>query len=455
MIDQVWENSTLEAIGSDINNGNIDPRELVEYFLTKIDQEPEKEKIFIEVFKQQATKEADAAYKRAITNTRLSLYDGIPLVWKDNFDIQGKPTSAGLKILQERIAQKDAVAYKTSVDAGFICLGKTNMTELAFSGLGINPTFGTPINPFDSEKARVPGGSSSGSAVAVAKGLCCAGIGTDTGGSIRTPAAWNNLVGFKTTAGLISTEGITPLSQTLDTVGFLTKSVEDAAILYHIIAQTNKIDFSDVGCQGLRLLVCTNIVWDETDSEIAAILNSSIENIAAQGAIIKRSDIPELEQLLELIRTKGNIVSYEASKNWLQFLEAHPQSISQDILDRFYVGAKIPESDAREVYQGLKDIQKQYLQRTNDYAAILMPTVGNVPPVIKDLEQDSQKYAAENILSLRNTRLANLLGLCAISLPVGFTSSGLPVGLMLVAAPFSEVPLLRLALALEKIFSKH
>jgi aspartyl-tRNA(Asn)/glutamyl-tRNA(Gln) amidotransferase subunit A len=454
-IDQVWENFTMEAIGYGIDHGNIDPRELVEYFLTKIDQDTGKGKIFIEVFGQQAKKEADAAYKRAITNTRLSLYDGIPLVWKDNFDVQGKPTSAGLKVLLERVAQKDAVAYKTSVDAGFICLGKTNMTELAFSGLGINPTFGTPINPFSSEQARVPGGSSSGSAVAVVKGLCCAGVGTDTGGSIRTPAAWNNLVGFKTTAGLISTEGVIPLSQTLDTVGFITRCVGDAAVLYHVIAQTDKIDFSDVRCKGLSLLVCTNIVWDNIDSEVAAILDASIEDIAAKGAIIKRSNIPEFEQALELINTKGNIVNYEASKNWLEFLEAHPKSISQDILDRFYVGAKIHDSDAQQVYQGLKDLKKQYLQRTNDYTAVIMPTVANVPPIINDLEQNSQKYAAENILSLRNTRLANLLGLCAISLPVGFTSSGLPVGLMLVGAPFSEVLLLRLALALENVFSRY
>ncbi len=282
MIEQNWKNSTLEDVGFGINNGSIDARELVEYFLTKIDHEVEKNNIFIEVFREQAKKEAEAAYERANTNTRLSLYDGIPLVWKDNFDIKGKPTSAGLKILLDRVATRDAVAYRTAADAGFICLGKTNMTELAFSGLGLNPTFGTPRNPFDLLKARVPGGSSSGSSVAVAKGLCCAAIGTDTGGSIRTPAAWNNLVGLKTTAGLISTEGVIPLSQTLDTVGFMTRCVEDAAILYHVIAQTDKVDLSGAGCKGINLLVCTNTVWDEIDPDVSAVLNSSIEDIATR-----------------------------------------------------------------------------------------------------------------------------------------------------------------------------
>ncbi len=452
MIEQVWESYTLENIGCGINNGSIDPRELVEYFLTKIDQEIEKDKIFIEVFRAQAKKEAEAAYTRANANTRLSLYDGIPLVWKDNFDIKGKPTSAGLKILLERVAKRDAVAYRASADAGFICLGKTNMTELAFSGLGINPTFGTPRNPFDLQNTRVPGGSSSGSAVAVAKGLCYAGIGTDTGGSIRTPAAWNNLVGLKTTAGLISSEGVIPLSQTLDTVGFITRCVEDAAILYHLFAQTDKVDLSGAGCKEINLLVCTNTVWDEIDPEISAVLYSAVEDIVTRGAIVKRSSIPEFEKALELINTKGNIVNYEGSKNWSEFLEANPGSISQDILDRFHVGAKIKESDIKEVYQGLKDLKKQYLKRTNNYTAVIMPTVARVPPIISELEQDSKKYALENLMSLRNTRLANLFGLCAISLPVGFTSSGLPVGLMLVAAPFSEVALLRLASALEKLF---
>lgn len=453
MIEQDWKNSTLEDIGYGIHNGSIDPRELVEYFLTKIDNEVDKEKIFIEVFTEQAKKEAEAAYARANANTRLSLYDGIPLVFKNNFDIKGKPTSAGLKILLERFAKRDAVAYRTAVDAGFICLGMTNMTELAFSGLGINPTFGTPRNPFDLQQARVPGGSSSGSAVAVAKGLCCAGIGTDTGGSIRTPAAWNNLVGLKTTAGLISTQGVIPLSQTLDTVGFIARCVEDAAILYHVIAQTDKVDLSSAGCKGFNLLVCTNIVWDDIDPEISAVLYSAVEDIATRGAIIKRSSIPEFEKALELINTKGNIVNYEGSKNWSKFLEANPGSISQEILDRFHVGAKIKESDIKEVYQGLEYLKRQYLKRTNDYTAVLMPTVANVPPIIRELEQDRSKYASENLMSLRNTRLANLFGLCAISLPVGFTPSGLPVGLMLVAAPFSEIELLRLASALEKLLA--
>lgn len=448
MSKQTWESWMLDDIGQGINNGTVDPRELINYFLTKIDQEVEKEKIFVDVFKEQAKKEAQAAYERAFFHTRLSLYDGIPLVWKDNFDIKGKPTSAGVKVLQKRIAQKDAVAYRIATDAGFICLGKTNMTELAFSGLGINPTFGTPINPFDSLKARVPGGSSSGSAIAVAKGLCCAGIGTDTGGSIRTPAAWNNLVGFKPTVGLISTEGVVPLSPTLDTVGFLTRCVQDAATLYHIIAQTEKVDLSDTECKGLNLLFCTNTVLDNIDTEIQAVLDSYVKNIVKRGIIIKRDQIPEFEIALDIVNTKGNIVNYQASKNWDEFLKVHPDCISQDILDRFQAGAKITESDIREVFDSLTDIKKKYLQRTSDYDAILMPTIVRLPPVISELVQDSKKYKLENMMSLRNTRLANLLGLCAISLPAGFTSSGLPVGIMLVAAPFSEARLLRIAAAL-------
>jgi aspartyl-tRNA(Asn)/glutamyl-tRNA(Gln) amidotransferase subunit A len=453
MLTQAVECLSLETVGLSISNGSLDPRELTEYFLTKIDQETDQTKIFVEVFREEAKKAASAAYERARSNRRLSLYDGIPLVWKDNFDIRGKSTSAGLKSLQGRVATKDSFAYRIAAQAGFICLGKTNMTELAFSGLGINPTFGTPSNPFDHQNVRVPGGSSSGSAIAVAKGLCCAGIGTDTGGSIRTPAAWNNLVGLKTTASLISTQGVIPLSQTLDTVGFITRCVADAAVLYHIITQTKKVSLSEVNYKRFKLLVCTNIVWDNIDPEILNVLDKVIEKIESKNEIIDRGDIVEFERVLELVNTKGNIVNYEGSRNWSEFLGNNPNSISQEILDRFEIGAKI--KDVQVVYQELESLKKQYLDRVDGYDAILMPTVASLPPILSELEQDSKKYVAENLMSLRNTRLANLLGLCAISLPVGFTSVGLPVSLMLVSSPFSEVKLLHLASRIEQHLNRR
>jgi aspartyl-tRNA(Asn)/glutamyl-tRNA(Gln) amidotransferase subunit A len=449
MSQEHWETFSLKSLGQQIDTGQLDPRELVDYFLDRINQDEDREKIFIQIYPEEARQAADKAYERAKNHQRLSLYDGIPLVWKDNFDIAGKPSTAGLPILRDKIAQENAAIYQIALDSGLICLGKTNMTELAFSGLGINPSFGTPRNPFDARQARVPGGSSSGSAVAVAKGLCCAGIGTDTGGSIRTPAAWNNLVGLKTTAGLLSTQGIVPLSQTLDTVGFLTRQVEDAGSLYHLFTQQQPQNLAKLDYEDINLLVCTNIVWEQINSEVAETLEVFLEKIACQGVKIDRQPIPEFEQVFELVNTYGNIVSYEASKNWLDFLLAHPDSISPEILERFRLGSTLTSTNINKVHQGLQKLREQYLQRTQNYQGVVMPTVVSIPPIISELEQDSQRYNLENLLSLRNTRPVNLLGLSALSVPVGMTKSQLPVGLMLVAPPLAERILLELALALE------
>lgn len=446
-----WENLTLNEIGLGISKGKFDPCDIVSYFLDKIDKDPDKDKIFLRILSSRARKEAEASRERARKNKRLSPYDGIPLAWKDNIDIQGLPTSAGLPILAKKNAQNDADAFRIASEAGLICLGKTNMTELAFSGLGINPSYGTPENSFGSSEAHVPGGSSAGSAVAVAKGLCSAAIGTDTGGSVRTPAAWNGLVGLKTTAGLISTKGVVPLSQTLDTVGFLTRTVEDSASLYEVFTKTNDINLTNISCNESNLLVCSNLVWDEINSEVNSVIRNSIEKISKAGANVEWGDIVEFETVLDLLKNYGHIVNYEGNKNWGEFLDANPGSISADILDRFHIGAKIKEESINYVYKSLQEVKEQYKKRINKYNAVIMPTVSSLPPIISELESDKELYARENLLSLRNTRLVNLLGLCAITIPAGITESGFPVGMMLIAFPFSEVNLLELAAAIELV----
>ncbi len=454
MKNQPWQDLSLNSIDIGIQEGTIDPCELTEFYLSRINTDREKDKIFIKVFENEARAQAEAARKRAKSKTRLSPCDGIPLAWKDNVDIAGKPTSAGIPALAIKPAQRDAAVYKIASQAGFICVGKTNMTELAFSGIGINPSYGTPRNPFDSTIARVPGGSSSGSAVAVAKGLCAAAVGTDTGGSIRIPAVWNNLVGLKTTAGLISTAGVVPLSPTLDTVGFLTRTVEDAALLHSIFTQTEQQDLAFLRSRDAHLLVCANLVWEDIDTKVQEAVEKALEKITESGARLTRDTIPEISETISLVNTKGNIVHYEGYKNWGAFLNQRPEIISPDILAIFNMGARISQQDIAQAYTGLKELQEQYIKRTQGYSAVLMPTVVHIPPVIADLHADSDLYAVENALALRNTRLVNLLGLCAVSIPVGFTSDDFPVGLMLVGAPRSEIELLQVAAVLEKLFVK-
>lgn len=450
MSDVPWKNKTLRELGEGIGNGTIDPCEFIDYLLLKIKSDPDRDKIFLNITVESARDEARQSSIRAKNGNRLSLYDGIPLAWKDNIEIKGLPTSAGLPILAKNIAKHDAAAYRIALEAGLICIGKTNMTELAFSGLGINPSYGTPTNPFSSDIPRVPGGSSSGSAVALAKGLCCAAIGTDTGGSIRTPAAWNGLVGLKTTAKLISTKGVIPLAQTLDTVGFLTKNVADSASLYSIFTQSKEMELPDVNLKSINMFVSTSIVWDEIDPYVNDVIRKTIDAMSKSGVNIEWGLIPEIEMALDLINTHGNTVNYEGNKNWGKFLAENPGSISSDILARFQTGSKISEQSIQHVYSELEEITKQYKKRVQNYDAVIMPTVSIVPPIISELENSSDLYARENILSLRNTRLVNLLGLCAISIPVGVTKTGFPVGMMLVASPYAETKLLQLAAALEK-----
>ncbi|HNU72170.1 MAG TPA: amidase family protein [Thermodesulfobacteriota bacterium] len=451
MKESTWTSASLDELGSAIGQGILDPVELVESYLERIEQAEEKDKIFLQVFPEKSRLQAQAARRRAQSQSRLSLYDGIPLAWKDNIDIKGKPTSAGVPALASRIANRDAAVYEVAVRAGFVCLGKTNMTELAFSGLGINPSYGTPRNPFDHMVARVPGGSSSGSAVAVARSLCPAAIGTDSGGSVRIPAAWNGLVGLKTTAGAISTEGIVPLSQTLDTIGFLTHTVKNAGSLYHVFTQTQPPYAARPKPHNLHLLVASDLVWDNSHPEVASILEQSLQRMSKAGARVGRESIPEFQAAVELVTRHGNIVHYEGFKNWGKYLNAHPDIISPDILSIFNAGAAIAESEIDLVRSGLQDLQERYVKRVEAYSAVLMPTVVHIPPVIAELEADSALYAKENALALRNTRLANLLGLCALSLPVGFAAGGWPVGIMLVGLPHSEEILLQTAAALETL----
>ncbi len=449
-----WETRSLKEIGRAIASGTIDPRELTEYYLAKIEAEPEKDKIFIKVLAKSAMQEAAASKKRAEENRRLSNLDGITIAWKDNFDIKGFPTTAGVPLLADKIANENAKACDIALNAGLVSIGKTNMSELAFSGLGINPAYGTPSNRFDSQSKRVPGGSSSGSAVAVSKGLCQAAIGTDTGGSVRIPAAWNSLVGLKTTKGLISTKGITPLSETLDTVGFFTKTVDDSASLCELFSGLAEVDLSRRSIEGERLLLCKSAVWDGIDEAVAKVISLAIDKISDAGAKVVEGEPPQFGETLGLIKSKGHIVNYEGNKNWGKFLRANRGAIYSGVMERFEIGERIKESDIKEVYAGVKELGEKFTRSVDSFSAVVMPTVVREPAVISELENSAELYREENLLALRNSMLVNLLGLCAITIPAGFTENGLPVGLMLVSKPFSETALLQIAKAVENVLAK-
>ena len=230
-----WHRMSALALGAGIEGGAIDPRALTEYFLERIEEVDGDHAIYLRITAARARAEAEAAHRRAQTGLGQSPLDGVPISWKDLYDSAGDVTSHGTPALADRVATSDAKVLARATRAGLVCLGKTNQTEFAFSILGLNPKMGTPPNPFDEAVARIPGGSSSGAAVSVSRGLAAAAIGSDTGGSVRVPAAWNGLVGLKTSFGLLPLEGVLGLSTSMDTVGPLTRDVADAAALFAVL----------------------------------------------------------------------------------------------------------------------------------------------------------------------------------------------------------------------------
>ena len=269
-----WKFMTACDLGRGIGYGEINPQDLTEYFLDQIDAHTEREAIYARKTAKRARAEAKDAADRAKSGLRASLLDGVPISWKDLFDTAGIGTEAGTALLKGRVPQEDARVLKNATARGLVCLGKTHMTELAFSGLGVNPMTATPPNALAPSQA--PGGSSSGAAVSTALGLAVAGIGSDTGGSVRAPAVWNDLVGLKTTSGYLSLEGVVPLCARFDTVGPLCRSVEDAAHLTAAMADHAPADLTGASLSGKRLLICETVALDACEPETIEAFEAAI-----------------------------------------------------------------------------------------------------------------------------------------------------------------------------------
>ncbi|MEO6299761.1 MAG: amidase, partial [Paracoccaceae bacterium] len=254
---QTWSNMTVAALGHDIESGKINPVELTEHFLTEIAGHPLAHRIYARTTPERARCEAMAAAARAKSGLRRGPLDGVPLSWKDLFDTAGIATEAGSALLKNRIPERDAAVIATATLQGAICLGKTHMSELAFSGLGLNPVTATPTCINDDQ--AVAGGSSSGAAISVAQGLAPAAIGSDTGGSVRIPAAWNDLVGLKTTHGRIPTTGVVPLCERFDTIGPLARTVEDCSLLLALLEGRKLADLHGTTLHGTHLLLLETV----------------------------------------------------------------------------------------------------------------------------------------------------------------------------------------------------
>ena len=438
---QEWLQMTASDLGRGIGAGTIDPVALTETYLDAIMAHDLCDRIYARTTRDRAVSEAQAAAARAKTGQRLSLLDGVPISWKDLFDTAGAGTEAGSKLLKGRVPDQDAVVLANATAMGLVCLGKTHMSELAFSGLGYNPSTATP--PCVNDAAAVPGGSSSGAAASVAFNLAAAGIGSDTGGSVRIPAAWNDLVGLKTTAGRLTLEGVVPLALKFDTIGPITRSVEDAAQLLGLMEGSTVADLRGASLKGRSFAVLRTSMLDGTRAGPLAAFESAVERLKAGGAVVEYIDIPEVQEALDL---SGLLITSEAYGLWKDVIEANPAAMYGEILNRFRLGAGHSAADYVAGWAKLEAARAVYDAKTAGYDAVIGPTSAILPPNLERLNTEEEYYVTENLLSLRNTRVGNMLGLCGLTLPTGVPSCGI----MFLCAPDMEEHLLRIGAAAEQ-----
>lgn len=438
---QDWRWMTAADLGRGIGAGTIDPVALTNVFLAAIDAHEYRDRIYARVTHDRARVEAAAAAERAQSGMRRGLLDGVPVSWKDLFDTAGVGTEAGTALMAGRVPDRDAAVLQTATAAGLVCLGKTHMSEIAFSGLGLNPITATP--PCVHDPDVVPGGSSSGAAASVAFGLAAAGIGTDTGGSVRIPSAWNDLVGLKTTHGRLSLEGAVPLCQTFDSVGPLCRTVEDATLFLALLEGGKPADLAGSTLKGARLMILDTIVPDDVRDAPRDAFASAVARLQSAGAVIEHR---YFSQLFDAFNVAGNLYAADSYGWWRDLVEAHPEKMFPQILERVRGGRSVSGPDYVAGWNMLRDIRRQYAAETAEFDAVIMPTAPIMPPNAQRLLDDDAYYKSENLLALRNTRVANLLDVASMTLPTGVPSCGI----MFNGRNGEEAALLRLCASAEK-----
>lgn len=438
---QEWLTMTAADLGRGIAAGQIDPVTLCQTYLDAIDAHPLRDRIYARVTSDRALAEARGAADRAKSGHRLSPLDGVPISWKDLFDTAEVATEAGSKLLDGRVPERDATVLANATAAGLVCLGKTHMSELAFSGLGYNPSTATP--PCVNDADAVAGGSSSGAAASVAFGLAAAGIGSDTGGSVRIPAAWNDLVGLKTTSGRVTLEGVVPLALKFDTVGPLCRSVEDAGLLLAALEGTKPADLHHATLENRRFAVLRTVAMDDVVDAANDAFEDALEKLKIAGATVEYIDVPEVTDAIPL---SGCLYTSEAYGLWRDVIEANPDAMYSEILERFRLGKSFSAPDYVAAWAKLEVARMGYDAAVAGYDAVLLPTAPILPPNLERLNQDHDYYVEQNLMTLRNTRIGNLLGVCALTLPTGTPSCGL----MMMCPPDMEEQLLRLGMAVEE-----
>lgn len=444
------DDPTLASLAADLAAGRATARSLVSDCLAKIaDPAGEGARVFIQVDAEGAIAAAEAMDRLRAVNAAPSPYAGIPVSIKDLFDVKGQVSRAGsLALKHAPPAAEDAPVVARLRRAGFVVIGRTNMTEFAYSGLGINPHYGTPKNGWRRDVGHVPGGSSSGAAVSVTDGMAHGALGTDTGGSCRIPAAYCGIVGYKPTARRIPLDGGVPLSATLDSYGPIARSVGCCAVLDAVLADEPVTAVAPRPVRGLRFAAPTTVMLDDLDPAVASAFERALDRLADAGVLIDHIAVPEFAEVAALNVGGG----FAAAESWAwhrALIAERAQLYDPRVLSRIRRGESISAADYVDLLAIRRAIIGSFERRAAPYDGLVSPTVAIAPPLIADLADDAA-YVKANMLSLRNCSLINTLDGCAISLPCHREGEP-PVGLMLAGTGGADRRIFELAAAIEPI----
>ncbi len=457
---------TITNLADGIRKGEMTSTRLVQNLLDRIKSLDGRLNAFKLMCSERALEQAAAADRQIREGNARGILHGIPYAVKDLFDVEGLPTTAGASLLEKNIAAANAHAVQQLNRAGMILLGKTNTVQFAYGGVGINHDHGTPHNPWN-RTPHVPGGSSSGSAVAVSAGMVPVALGTDTGGSVRIPASLCGTAGLKTTVGRVSRAGVYPLSWSLDSVGALTRSVEDVALVYQCLqgvdtndettwglaAQDVLKDLKD-GVGGMRMAFAETVFWEDVDPEIEKAVRECGRVFEGLGARVSSIEFSEADQARQL-NSKGLIIAAEAYTLNKQWVEEHFDRLDPIVAHRIIKGKDVAAIEYLQNNIAWRNLRVKAINSLRNVDALLVPTTAIPALPTAEVDADTDIYSKRNLSYLRNTAIGNVLNMCGLSVPCGFTKQGLPIGLMIYAKPFQENIVLRAGFAFQEVTDWH
>ena len=444
---------SIVSLSRGYEDGSTTPSSVLDRCLNRISLLEPRLGAFEVVYEEEARQAANAATQAYESGHRIGPFHGVPFALKDIVDLEGRVTTGGSKVLKDRVSPTTATIAKRLIAAGGVLVGKTKTVEVAMGGWGTNQHMGTPWNPWDLDTHRTPGGSSSGSAVAVASGMVSCAVGTDTGGSVRGPAAWCGITGLKTTEGQIPTDGIIPLSHTLDTAGPMTRSVADTALMYEVMLGHHPVDVDrdrsegrgfyslmSQGVTGLRLGVLNSQEREFVASDILELYDAACGVFEQLGAELVTFNGPK--SFDDMKEATGVIIYSEGYFHHGDMYEQKDAPVDSDVRPRILTGRSFSAKDYVSALQQRRLDQQEFLQHLAGLSALLTPTMATPPLPLPEVDQGTTPGYF--------TRGGNYLGLCGLSVPMGLTAEGLPGGLQILGRGNEEGMTLRIGAAFEK-----